>query len=195
MATYVPGLQNQDWSSAGGGTGGLGQVALMYGLDKAGLMDFSNPATRKSISQNGLLGHFASEMLKKPTGASFDPNAMGSWDVANSAPPPAGIASSPIQPTNNQLTLNSPAGIPKTPDFGVSVNPLASQGAVAPYADISGEHAASQYVPEYGKAPDQKANMAGLGSSVSGFDPDLLDAGVSGFSDMLGGDSLLALFA
>jgi len=157
MATYVPGLQMQDWSSAGGNTGGLGQVALMYGLDKAGLMDFSNPATRKSISQNGLLGHFASEMLKKPAGASFDPNAMGSWDVANSAPPPAGIASSPIQPTNNQLTLNSPAGIPK--------------------------------------APDQKTNMAGLDPNVSEFDPDILDAGIEGFSDMLSDDSLLAFFA
>jgi len=155
MATYVPGLQNQDWSSAGGNTGGLGQVALMYGLDKAGLMDFSNPATRKSISDNGLLGHFglnqANKLFAKPE---------------NSVAPPT---------TNNQPIV--PTQINPAPAPAQSVEP--------PAKNLSNANDAMQ---------DGK-NFAGLGSSASGFDPDLLDAGIEGFSDMLSGNSLLALFA
>jgi hypothetical protein len=123
---YMPGMQFQDWNSiAGGGGGGLGNVAALFLADKMGLVDLKNKSQQEDIQKHGMLGG----LLK---------NKFTGQQPPGSAPAPASApgAMAPIAPMGNDQLQQA---------MSMDAGPAAPVAPTAPQMPMAGTPDMSQY--------------------------------------------------
>lgn len=119
---FVPGMQFQDWNSiAGGGGGGLGNVAALFLADKMGLVDLNNKSQQEDIQKHGMLGG----LLK---------NKFTGQQPPGSAPAPQ--ATGPVAPMSNDQLQQA---------MSMDTGPVAPVAPTAPQMPMAGTPDMSQY--------------------------------------------------
>lgn len=166
MATVASGREYDTYKAGTAQENPLLQVALMYGLDKAGIMDFKDPKLRESISKNGLMGHYGNQIANQMFNSPDTTNTSRS--ITGSAEPPVGVNVPAVAPPIIQAQAP------------VAVTPPPEEPNVAPAPVPAPDNSVPQRKGANGN------NDSGGGSGLmSMLGDDFLDAGIDAFMALI----------